>query len=128
MRAGHDVGGRGAEGVGEQPDRIVEGDVQLVAGHLLHPARDAPPRRLALGEFGHAVLGEGVPDELPVPLGDHRLDVRLGHPFDLLGGHDDVQAVRLAVDVGLDPVEVAFELVGGRVADRAEHSETMRPG
>lgn len=122
-----DVGGWGAERVGQQPDRVVEGDVELAAGDLFHPAGDAPAGGLALGQLGHAVLGEGVLDELPVRRGDHRLDVGLRDPFDLLGKHDDVQAVRLAVDMGLDPVEVALEVVGGRVADRAEHPEAMRP-
>ena len=73
-----DVGGRGAEGVGEQLDRVVEGDVELVAGDLFHPAGDTPAGGLALGEFGHAVFGEGVADELRgARLGDHRLDVGL---------------------------------------------------
>lgn len=121
--AGDDVGGRGAEGVGQQPDRVVEGDVELAAGDLFHPAGDPPSGRLALGQLGHPVLGEGLLHELPVRRGDHRFDVRLRDAFDLLRGHDDVEAVRLAVDMRLDPVEVAFEVVGRGVADRAEHAE-----
>ncbi|CAM5742615.1 hypothetical protein SALBM311S_07394 [Streptomyces alboniger] len=121
-------GGGEAEGVGEQPYRIVEGDVELrMRAYLLHPAGDAPAGGLARGEFGYAVLGEGVLDELPVPLGDHRLDVGLSDSLHLLRRHDDVETVGLAVDVRLDPVEVAFEVVGGGVADRAEHSEAAGP-
>jgi hypothetical protein len=73
------------------------------------------------------VFGEGVPDELPVPLGDHRLDIRHGDALDLLRRHHDVQAVRPAVDVRLDPVQVALELVGVGVTDRAEHAEAAGP-
>ncbi len=122
-----DVAGRGAEGVGEQPDGVVEGDVELGAGDLFHPAGDAPPGGLALGQFGNAVRGEGVPYEPAVFLGDHRLDVGLRDALDLLRGHDHVQSVGPAPGVGVEPVEVAFEVVGVGVADRAEHAEAAGP-
>lgn len=107
---------------------MVEGDIELAAGYFFHPSGDAPAGRLALRELRYAVLGQGVLDELAVSGRDHRLDVCLGHPFHLLGGHDDVEAVRLAVGVLLHPVEVACQVVGGGVADRAEYAESMRPG
>lgn len=132
--AGDDVRGRGAEGVGEEFDRIVEGHVELAAGDLFHPAGDTPAGGLALGEFGHAVLGEGGADERPVLLRDHGLDVGLGQclssrgGFDLLGGHHDVEAVGQAVGVLLHPVEVAGEVVRGGVAHRAEDSNPCGSG
>ncbi len=127
--AGDDVGGRGTEGVRKEFDRVVEGDVELVAGDLLHPAGDAPAGGLALGELGHVVLGEGVADEGAVSGRDHRLDVGLADAVDgLLGGHDDVEAVGLAVGVRLHPVEVAYQVVGRGVAHRAEYAEPARPG
>ncbi len=124
-----DVGGRGTEGVRQEFDGVVEGDVELAPGDLLHPAGDPPAGGLALGELGDVVLGEGVAHELSVAGRDHRLDVGLADAVDgLLGGHDDVEAVRLAVGVLLHPVEVAFEVVGGGVADGAEDAESTRAG
>ena len=38
------------------------------------------------------------------------------------GGHDDVDAVRLAVDVLVDPRQLDLELLGGE-RERAEHAE-----
>ncbi len=72
--------------------------------------------------------GEGLLDELPVAGRDHRLHIGLAHALHLLGGHDDVEAVGLAVRVFLHPVEVACEVVGGGVADRAEYAESSGPG
>lgn len=118
-----DVGGRGAEGVGEELDPTVEGHVELAPGDLLHPAGDAPAGRLTLGEFGHAVAGEELLDEPPVSVGDHRLDVGLGDSFDLLGRHDDVEAVRSAAGELVQQVEVARQLQRIGVADRPEHPE-----
>lgn len=69
------------------------------------------------------MLGEGVLDELAVSGGDHRLYIGLRHPLHLSGGHDDIEAVRLAVGVLLHPVEVAREVVWGGVTDRAEYAE-----
>lgn len=124
-----DIGGRGTEGVRQEFDGVVEGDVELAPGDLLHPAGDPPAGGLALGELGHVVLGEGVADEVPVPGRDHRLDVGFADAVDgLLGGHDDVEAVRLAVGVRLHPVEVAGQLVGGGVTDRTEYAETAGAG
>lgn len=74
------------------------------------------------------MLGEGVLDELPVSGRDHRLDIGLAHALHLLRGHDDIEAVGLAVGVFLHPVEVAREVVGGGVADRSEHAESAGPG
>ncbi len=126
--AGDDVGGRGAERVGEELDRVVEGHVELAACHLLHPAGDPPAGRLPLGQLGHPVAGQQVSDEPSVPFRDHRLDVRLGDALDLLGGHDDIEAVGLAVGVPVQEVEVAFEVVGVGVADGPEHAETAGSG
>lgn len=127
--AADDVGGRGTERVRQEFDGVVEGDVELVPCHPFHPAGDPPAGCLALRELGHVVLGEGVADEGAVSGGDHRLDVGFGDAVDgLLGGHDDVEAVGLAVGVRLHPVEVAFEVVGGGVADGAEYAESARAG
>jgi hypothetical protein len=62
-----------------------------------------------------------------VLLGDHRLEVRelgLVPPAlpDVGHRHDDVGAVRLAVDVLVDPVELDIELVGC-VGQRTQHPE-----
>ncbi len=124
-----DVGGRRAEGVRQEPDRVVEGDVELVPGDLFHPAGDPPARGLALVELGYVVLGEGLADERAVAGRDHLLDVGLADAVDgLLGGHDHVEAVGLAVGVRLHPVEVAPEVVGRGVPDGAEHPEPARAG
>lgn len=127
--AGDDVGGRGTEGVRQEFDGVVEGDVELAPGDLFHPAGDPPAGGLTFRQFGHVVFGEGVADEGAVRRRDHRLDVRLADAVDrLLGGHDHVEPVGLAVGVLLHPVEIAPEVVGGGVADGAEDAESTRAG
>ena len=54
-------------------------------------------------------------------IGDHRSE-RVGIGIDVLQGHDHVDAVRLAVDVIVDPSELLFELLGPK-ASRTEDPE-----
>ncbi|GFN09672.1 hypothetical protein Smic_82280 [Streptomyces microflavus] len=70
------------------------------------------------------MAGEELLDEGSVAVRDHRLDVRLGDPFDLLGRHDDIEAVGLAVGEPVQQVEVAGQLLRVGVADRAEHPQS----
>ena len=68
----------------------------------------------------------------PVAVGgrDHPLELLFGDvtlfPADVLGRDDGIDAVWLAVHVGVDPVELELELFGA-VGDGAEHTEAARP-
>ncbi len=81
-----------------------------------------------LGERWDLVTLQQLLDEIAVALGDHRVEVRevglvaaaLAH---VLHGHDDVDAVGLAVDVLVDPVELDLELFGSE-GERTQHSES----
>jgi hypothetical protein len=128
-----DLLGRRPERVHEQLHaRVRERHLDL-AGPLLVDAESRGLHRRALEVLGHrrdVVLVEEVLDELPVLDGDHRLEARearLRAPAlpDVLRRHDDVDAVRTAVDVLVDPVELDLELVG-RVRQRAEHAQAPR--
>ena len=108
---------------------MLQGDLDL-AGALLVDAEAGRLHRPALqilGQRRHVVLGEDLVGEVPVLLRDHRLEVgELGFVAaalpDVGHRHDDVSAVRLAVDVLVDPGQLDVELVR-RVGERAEHAE-----
>ena len=83
-----------------------------------------------VGEFGDVVLLEGVLDEVAVGLGDHGFELVLGGGGGTGGeggGHDNVDAVGLAVDVLVDPGELDLELVGGE-GEGAEDAEAAGLG
>jgi len=97
--------------------------------------------------IGHAVLGQDLVHEVPVLLGDHPLQglgqallVGEAHlPVGALDGDDDVDAVGLAVDMLVDPLQLQLQLVGrerqgaqdthaSRAADGGGHVSAMGEG
>ena len=98
--------------------------VDVEPGRLHHAAAQL------LGERRDVVLVEQFVDELTVLVGDQRVeavDARLGAAAlpHVLRRHHDVDAVRLAVDVLVDPVQLDLELLGA-VGERAQHSVAAR--
>ena len=96
---------------------MLERDLDLLATLLVHPA-EQPLGAVFVGELRHVVLGQQLVHPIPVLLGDHLLEL-LAHPLrvELAGAgvlrrHHDVDPVRLAVDVLVDPVQLDLELVG----------------
>ena len=92
-------------------------ELDAEAGRL-HHAFDA------FGQRRHVVLGEHLLDELAVLGRDHafeRAEVELLALADEAFRHREVDAVRLAVDVLVDPGELDLELVGAE-RERAEHA------
>ena len=75
------------------------------------------------------MVGEDLVDVVPVVLADHRPQLRpdVRHVVDAgvaihgLHRHHDVDAVRLAADVLVDPLQLELELVR-REGERAEHA------
>jgi hypothetical protein len=121
-----DVGGRRAKGVGQQRDGVPQRHLDLRPGGGVRPAEQDLAGVGVLGQRGHAVPREQVLDELPVALGDHPLQARdqlLRCEVGPLvgGGHDHVDAVRLAVHVVVDPLELHLELFRGEV-EGAQHA------
>ena len=105
-----------------------EGDLDLLAALLVHPAEQALGPLVLLAERRDAVLGEHLVEPLAVVLGDHRLQL-VGHPVGIelarariRRGHHHVDAVGLSVDVVVDPVELDVELLG-REGQCTEHAE-----
>ena len=85
---------------------------------------------------GNVVVGEQLLDELPMPLGDHLHDlldpevaVVFSRRHELRWDHE-VNAVRLAVDVLVDPVELDLELLRaeGQGAEDAEAAGATHRG
>src|SRR4051812_27940763 len=79
---------------------------------------------------GDVELLEDRLHELLVALGDHRREVvgrwLLASGAHIVGGHNEVDAVRLAVAVVVDPVELDLEFVGCE-RKRAEYAEPTGP-
>ena len=128
VRAVDDVLRRRAERVDEQLARVLQRDVDR-AGRLVvdaEPGRDRAALVDLCRDRRHVVLGEHLLDELPVPLRDHRRELLgrrlLAARADVVGRHDEVDAVRLAVDVVVDPVQLDLELLGGE-REGAEDAE-----
>lgn len=69
-----------------------------------------------------------VLDPGAVALGDRRLRIGPGDALHLAGGHHHVQAVGPAAGAGLDPVEGAGELTGGRCSGPRRAVRGRRPG
>ena len=118
---------RRAERVGEQRDRVLERDLDLRARGRRRSSRAAPcRRRLARGQRRARRARPAALHELAVLRRDHALAacstlVGVAGRALVLGGHDDIDAVGLAVDVLVDPVELDLELLG-REGERAEHA------
>ena len=88
------------------------------------------------------MLGEQVGDETPVVVGDAIHELGLCQVLALaleLGGHDDVHAVGLAVDMLVDPAQLLLELLrrechtaenpeSTRIAHRGDHIAAMAEG
>jgi hypothetical protein len=126
------VGGRGAQRVGDHLDlRVLQDHLDLRSRGGRGPAEQLA-RLLALGQLGHAVLGEQPLREGAVLGRDHLAQLLLERggvevlalPGVLAGDHD-VDAIRLIADVVVDPFELDLELLGGE-ADGAEHAEAAR--
>jgi hypothetical protein len=122
-----DIGRRGAERVRDQPGRVVERHLDLLPGHRVQPAEHAVAGRGAIGQRRHAELDQRVLDELPVRGQDQAAQVAgraLGGPA---GGHDDIDAIRPAIGVGVHPPQHGVQ--AGRVveADAAEHAQAAGP-
>ncbi len=122
---------RRAEGVGDEPDTGTgQSDVEQGLGALVRPRQQAGTaahhRDLVVGDRGDAVALEDAVDEPLVLLGDHLAE--LGGveaallDADVLGRHQEVDAVGLAADVLVDPVELDLELLW-RERDGAQHAE-----
>ncbi len=132
VRGVDDVLGRRPERVHEQRRRVLERDVDLGARGGVGPAEEVVAAGHLLGEWRHAVLGEHLLDPVAVLLADHLLELTLEHVgIDTfgqlhLGRHHEVDAVGLAVDVLLDPLQLDLELVG-REVEGAEDAHTTRP-
>ncbi len=125
-----DVDRRRTERVGEQLDRMRERDLDVSAGDVLGPANHAL-RPVAIAERRQFEAFDELGHVVPVPLGNHAADLvdqifRRGavHVGRLLG-HDRVNAVRLSIDVLVDPVELDLELLGAE-ADRSEDAKSAR--
>ena len=119
-----DVVRRRAERVDEQLDVVLERDVDVRVAAGRRPAEERLRVRRRRGA-GHTVLRQRLLDEVAVALGDHRLELLLRGgrgAVGEVGGHDDVDAVRLAVDVLVDPGQLDLELLG-REGERAEDAE-----
>jgi hypothetical protein len=72
------------------------------------------------------VIAAHVFDERLVPLVDHRLEPTEIVRRDRFDRHDDVEPVRLSLDVRVHPFERLFELFDLRVPNGAEHAEPPR--
>ena len=121
---------RRAEGVDEQHRFARQRDLELRVGAAGREgcclaAADQTATTGVGRQLGDAVAVEDVVDELTVAGGDHVLQRRHREPAlvgaGVLGGHDQVDAVRAIADLGLDPVEVDLELAI-TVAGGAEHA------
>ena len=125
----HDRRGRRPERVDEQRDRVLERDVHLREPRGVGPAEQVVRVRV-LGQGRDVVLGQHLLDEVAILLRDHRLELALElhgvtvRPpclFEQRGRHHEIDPVRAAVHVLVDPVELDLELLG-REVQRAEHS------
>ena len=125
MRALDHVGGRRAQGVREQLDRVAHRYIDERPAHRVRPAEQALHARRILRERRHAVPLEQLFQESPVFLGDQLLEIQLLETALLLadvgGGNHDVDAVGVSVDVLIDPLECALEFLGCE-DQRAEHA------
>ncbi len=96
------------------------------------PPEQVVTARHLLGQGRHPVLRQHLFDPVAVLLADHRLELtfeRVGvdtlRQLDL-GRHDEVDAVGLAVDVLVDPLQLDFELLG-REVQRPEDAHAPGP-
>ena len=102
-------------------------DLHVAVRDVVGPAEHTVPA-LALRERRQLEAFHQLVDVLPVRGVDHRADLlhdvvgRGAVHVDRLLRHHRVDAVRLAVDVLVDPVELDLELLGAE-ADGAEHAE-----
>ena len=114
-----------------------ERDLDLRRAGRLGPAEHARAHararleHVAVATHVDAVVGEDLVDVVPMVLADHRAQLR-ADVLDFVdariavGGldrHHHVDAVRLAADVFVDPLQLELELVG-RERQRAEHTHT----
>ena len=122
-----DVGRRRAERVRDQPGRVGQGHLDMLAGHRVQPAEHAVAGRAVLGQRRHAQPGQRLLDEVPVPRRDQLAQVGRGSLGGLAGGHHDVDAVGPPGRVRVHPVQRGVQV--GRVVepDAAEHAQPARP-
>ena len=105
-----------------------ERDVDVALRDVVGPAEHTVPV-LALGQRRQVEALHELVDVAPVVRVDHRADLRqhvvgiCAVNVNRLLRHDGVDAVRHAVHVFVDPVELDLELVGAET-HRTEHAET----
>ena len=127
VRAGDDVGRRRAERVRDQPRRVAQRDLDVLAGDRVQPAEHAVGGLRAVRQRRHPEPEQRLLDEVLVGLRDQLGEVLLPALGRDPGRHDHVDAVRAAVGVPVHPVQDRVQL--GRVVepDAAEHPESAGP-
>ena len=120
VRLVDDIARRRPERVREQPDRMRQRDLHLRARLLVRPAQQPLHARRVVRQRRHAVLPQRLFDEVAVRLRDHRLELRQ-IAARRRRRHHHIDAVRLAIDVLVDPVELDLELLR-RKRQRAKHA------
>jgi hypothetical protein len=122
--AGDDVRRGRAEGVGDQPGRMRERDLHVLARDRVQPPDHPLAGRRAVRQRRHPEVAQRLLHEVPVRGRDELFEVTDGalggHPR----GHDHVHPVGPPVGVRVHPVKHRVQL--GRVIepDTAEHAKT----
>jgi hypothetical protein len=127
VRAGDDVGRRRAERVRDQPGRMAQRDLDVLARDRVQPAEHAVGGLGAVRQRRDAEPEQGLLDEVLMGGRDQLAEVGLPALGRDPGGHDHVDAVRAAVGVPVHPVQDGVQF--GRVveADAAQHAEAAGP-
>ena len=126
-----DVLGWRPERVHQQRGRVLEGDVDLGPRGRVGPSEQMVATGV-LRQGRYAVLGEHLLHPFAMLRADHLLELALevagAHSLGQLhlGRHHEVDAVGLAVDVLVDPLQLDLELLRGEV-ERAEDAHAAGP-
>ena len=113
-----------AERIHQQLDWVGERNVYLRRGVLRTPTEQPCRRGLAFRQLWNVELLHQARGKLPVLFRDHLLQFFLFEAF-VRHGHDDVDAVGLAVHVFVDPLQFDLELLR-RERDGAQDAHTAR--
>ena len=127
MGSSDQVGRRRAERAGDQPDTVSERDVQQRFVALRRDVELAGRQALLVGGDRDAIADQQVVDECPVLFGQQlarlpRVDPTL-LSADVLMRQQQVDAVRLAVSLFLDPAQLGVQLLRS-VRDGAVSAES----
>ena len=119
------------EGVRDERDRVLHRDLEVRTATGRRPTEQAFDLLDVIGERGDAVAIEQVVDPLAMRRRDHLVELLFGDVAlvfaDVLGRDDGVDAVRLAVDVLVDPLQLELELFRG-CTPRRPTPRAHRPG